>query len=249
VTALSLAAGRILRARAGTNVERSDCFVMTTLDAARFYAILDTAYVPRARWRATCAALTAGGADLVQVRAKRETPAEREALLLEVLPLFGGGSTRRPHLIVNDDVDLAARHEGVGLHIGQDDTAPAEARERLGPGKMLGLSTHSWEQARAALALPTGVLDYFCVGPVFATQTKPDYVPVGLDLVHRVAEAKPRLPWFAIGGITRRNISEVASAGAHRVVVVSDVLLADDPSAAIREARAQLQRGFETTDR
>ncbi len=204
-----------------------------TLCRARFYAILDSSYVPRARWRETCAALIEGGAALVQVRAKRESAPERAALLDEVLPLFPAAPDS-PALIVNDDLDLAARHPGVGLHIGQEDTPPAEARARLGPGRLLGLSTHSRGQATAALALPPGTIDYFAVGPVFSTRTKPDYTPVGLNLVREVAAMRPHLPWFCIGGITRTNLAHVVEAGAHRVVIVSDVLCDADPAAAIR---------------
>lgn len=213
------------------------------LTSTRFYAILDTGYVPRAKWRETCAVLIAGGADLVQVRAKKATPAEREALVLEVVPLFENarvGPHPQTHLVINDDVDLCARTPGAGLHIGQDDMPPAEARARIGPDRVLGLSTHSWEQAHAAMVLPAGVLSYFCIGPLFATQTKPDYVPVGLELVRQVAAAHPALPWFAIGGITRANIASVVAAGASRVVVVSDVLLNADPARAIGNLVGQL---------
>ena len=211
-----------------------------SLQDARFYAILDTAYVPRARWRTVCAALIEGGADLVQVRAKRATAPERERLLEEILPLFGEPAGLRPRLVINDDVELCTRHPGTGLHVGQDDTPPAAARDRIGPDRVLGLSTHSLAQAEAAMALAPGVLDYFAVGPVFATRTKPDYVPVGLDLVRRVAAAFPRTPWFCIGGINRLNTREVVAAGAMRVVAVSDVLLAPDPASAIREIRRSL---------
>ena len=206
---------------------------------SRFYAILDTGYIPRERWRATCAALIAGGAGLVQIRAKRETPAERAALLEEILPYFDDPATA-PALIVNDDLELAARHPRVGLHIGQEDTPPRLARERLGPDRILGLSTHAHAQAAAALALPAGTIDYFAVGPVFSTQTKPDYTPVGLALVREVAAMEPRLPWFCIGGITRANVREVVAAGARRVVIVSDLLTAPAPAEAIRVVLAQL---------
>lgn len=207
------------------------------LATARFYAILDTSHVPRDRRVSVCRALLAGGADLVQVRAKREGPEERERLLREVLPLFADAPGR---LVVNDDVELCARHPGVGLHLGQDDTPVEEARARIGPGRLLGLSTHSWEQAAAAQALAPGILSYFCVGPLFATPTKPDYAPVGLELASRVEASRPALPLFVIGGITRANVATVAAAGLRRIVVVSDVLRAADPAAAIRELRGAL---------
>lgn len=207
--------------------------------SVRFYAILDTGYVAPERWREVCAALIAGGAGLVQLRAKRETPAQRAALLESILPLF---SARGPAtaLIINDDLELALRHPHVGLHIGQEDTPPEVARDRLGPHRLLGLSTHSIAQASAALALPAGTIDYFAVGPVFSTRTKPDYRPVGLSLVQQVAALRPRLPWFCIGGITRQNVAQVVAAGATRVVIVSDVLTASDPAQAIRDVLIQL---------
>ncbi|RME71872.1 MAG: thiamine phosphate synthase, partial [Verrucomicrobia bacterium] len=147
------------------------------LQAARFYAILDTAYVPPDRWESVCRQLIDGGADLIQLRAKQASPEQRAALLERMRPVIAAAGAGAPHLIVNDDVDLAARTPDAGLHIGQDDTPPAEARRRLGPDRLIGLSTHSLDQARAAMALPPGTIDYFCVGPVFSTQTKPDYTP------------------------------------------------------------------------
>ncbi len=216
---------------------------MNALRSARFYAILDTGYVPRDRWTAVCRSLLLGGADIVQLRAKHETPAQRRALLEEIMPLFAAGAVvaTPPPLIVNDDIDLALAYPGLGLHVGQDDLPPRRAREQLGPDRLLGLSTHSPAQAQAAQALPRGVLDYFAVGPVFATPTKPDYTPVGLELVRHVAGTRPSLPWFCIGGIKRNNLPEVLAAGASRVVVVSEVLVAPDPAAVIREFRAALR--------
>ena len=215
---------------------------MNALHSARFYAILDTGYVPPERWTAVCRSLLLGGADIVQLRAKRETLTRRRALLEEILPLFTPGAVvaAPPPLVVNDDIELAAAYPGLGLHVGQDDIAPAHARSRLGSGRILGLSTHSPAQAAAAQALPPGTLDYFAVGPVFATPTKPDYEPVGLELVRIVAATHPALPWFCIGGIKRANIPTVLAAGASRVVVVSEVLCASDPAAHIRELRAAL---------
>lgn len=222
--------------------ERSPSAQAQFLTESRFYAILDTAYVTPSAWVSTCEALISGGADLVQIRAKKEGPAVRESLLEAVLPLFSSAIGQRPALIVNDDVDLCARHPGVGLHVGQDDMAPERARERIGPDRILGLSTHSWEQAKAAQNLAAGTIDYFCVGPVFATQTKPEYAAIGLELVARTAAATPSLSWFAIGGITRTTARAVVAAGARRIVVVSDVLLDSDPAHAVRELVQILHR-------
>ena len=212
-----------------------------SLENARLYAILDTGYVPRARWKATCAALLAGGADLIQLRAKAEDATTRQSLLEEILPLFAESSVP---LIINDDLELAARYPEVGLHVGQDDLAPEVARERLGPDRVIGLSTHSPAQAAGAWAR-SEVLSYFAVGPVFATPTKPTYTPVGLSLVEWVAaedrqrarEGQARLPWFCIGGVKTHNLAQITAAGATRVVIVSGLLQAEDVSATTRLAR------------
>ena len=94
----------------------------------------------------------------------------------------------------------------------------------------------------AAIALPKGVLDYFAVGPVFATQTKPDYEPVGLKLVTFTAKQNPPLPFFCIGGINRSNISQVHAAGAIRIVSVSDVLCNDDTANAVAQSIREIGR-------
>lgn len=215
---------------------------MNDLRSARFYAILDTGYVPRDRWSAVCRTLLLGGAAIVQLRAKRETATERRTLLDEILPLFAPGVVvaTPPPLVINDDIDLALAYPNLGLHVGQDDLAPQLARTRLGPDRLLGLSTHSPAQVAAAQALPGGTLDYFAVGPVFATPTKPTYTPVGLELVRHVASLRPTLPWFCIGGIKRGNLLAVLAAGATRVVVVSEILTAADPAALIHDYREAL---------
>ena len=99
------------------------------------------------------------------------------------------------------------------MHLGQDDEPVAAVRERVGAELLIGLSTHSPEQLAAGLETDA---DYVCVGPVYATPTKPDYPAVGLDLVRHAAETVTR-PWFAIGGIDGTNVAEVAAAGARRV--------------------------------
>lgn len=176
-----------------------------------------------------------GGAGIIQVRAKKASDAERESLLRQILDVRKQAHDPQPPLILNDDIELCLRHSNVGLHVGQDDTPPIEARERLGPNRLLGLSTHSIQQAQQAMELPEGTLDYFAIGPVFATQTKPSYTPVGLELVRWVSEQRPEIPFFCIGGINRENLAEVRQAGGSRVVAVSDPLLAEDTAAAVKE--------------
>lgn len=207
--------------------------------AASFYAILDTGWVPPTLWKEKCRQLLAGGADLVQLRAKKESSATRITLLEEILPLFSEHSTP---LIINDDIDLCLRYPGLGLHVGQDDLPAAEARQRLGPDRVLGLSTHSIEQAKKAIDLGPSVLSYFAIGPIFTTPTKPDYTPVGLELVRQVSELKPPLPFFCIGGITRQNLSQVKAAGGDKIVIVSDILSAPDSKRAVEEVKARFAR-------
>ena len=211
------------------------------LIATRFYGILDTGYVSESQWTAKFEALIAGGAKTIQLRAKKQTHAQREALLQPLLEIYYTLATDdRPALIVNDDLDLVLKYPEVGLHIGQDDTPPGEARKAIGSHRILGLSTHSPEQIDAALALQENTLSYFAVGPVFPTQTKPDYIPVGLELVRYAASKEPPIPFFCIGGIDRQNAHQVTQAGGQRVVTVSDALLAKDTTRAVKETVDQL---------
>ena len=196
-----------------------------------FYGILDADYVNREDWVNKCRALIEGGAGIIQLRAKRCSHSERMKLLESILFLFEQNSA--PPLVINDDLKLALQYPDLGLHIGQDDTPVSEARSALGPERILGLSTHSLEQARKAVAL-ADTLTYFAVGPVFATQTKPTYTPVGLELVALVAELNPVLPWYAIGGIHLDNVKAVRAHGAQRVVAVSDVLCHEDTCARVQ---------------
>ena len=201
------------------------------LAKAKFYGILDTGYLAPEKFPAMCRALLDGGADIVQVRAKKATKAEYRKLLESVLPLFEKIVTP---LIVNDHLDIALEYPRCGLHVGQDDAPIETVREKLGPDRIIGLSTHSVLQAEAALK-KAHLLSYFCIGPVFATRTKPDYVPVGLELVRGVTTLNAgKLPLFAIGGINRNNVDQVVAQGARRVVVVSDVLQSPDPAGVVR---------------
>ena len=201
-----------------------------------FYGILDTGYVSRSDWARKYHALVKGGAGVIQLRAKRDSDKEREALLVRILEIRNQAEDEsQPPLILNDDVELCLRYANVGLHVGQEDTPAIDARRRLGPHRILGLSTHSIKQAKQAMELPEGILDYFAVGPVFATQTKPSYTPVGLELVRWVDQQSPKLPFFCIGGINRGNLDEVRKAGGSRVVAVSDPLLAHDTATAVEE--------------
>ena len=135
-------------------------------------------------------------------------------------------------LIVNDSPELARRLDADGVHLGQGDLAPAEARRLLGPGAIIGFSTHTREQVAAAQREP---VDYIGVGPVFATATKEGADPVvGPDLV-RWAVASSRVPVVAIGGIALGNLDSVLATAVPNVAVISAITRAADPAAAARE--------------
>src|SRR5262245_32146899 len=178
-------------------------------------------------------ATIAGGCRLVQLREK-EWPSGRlwpVAVRLQARCREAGVT-----FIVNDRVDLAVAVGADGVHLGQDDLPPQAARALLRPGMILGLSTHSVEQARAAQA--TGA-DYVAVGSMFPTATKPDFELVGPDLVRKV-RGDIRAPLVGIGGITAANVGEVIRAGADGVAVISAVCAAPDPEAATRSFLAAI---------
>jgi thiamine-phosphate pyrophosphorylase len=130
--------------------------------------------------------------------------------------------------IVNDDPHLAMELSADGVHVGQDDMDPTEARRIMGPNAIIGLSTHSREQIEAAANEP---VDYISVGPVWETPTKEGRPATGLELIRTAAEIAP-VPWFAIGGIDSSNVEQVVAAGAERICVVRAIRDADDPRAA-----------------
>lgn len=136
-------------------------------------------------------------------------------------------------LIINDRADIAALSGAPGLHVGQDDLAPADARTLVGVESILGLSTHTHDQWERAVTEP---ISYIAIGPVFGTGTKDTgYHAVGLETVTRAAKAAAGkgLPTVAIAGITLENAASVIEAGAASVAVISD-LLTGDPEARCR---------------
>jgi thiamine-phosphate pyrophosphorylase len=140
-------------------------------------------------------------------------------------------------IIVNDRVDLAKMAGAGGVHVGQDDLPPAEARAILGDRAIVGYSTHSIEQVEAALAQP---VTYIAVGPVFGTTSKDTgYESVGLELVRRAARASAGRPIVAIGGITIATAVSVIEAGATSVAVIGDLM--PDPESRVAEYVRRLE--------
>lgn len=201
---------------------------LARLRAARLYFVADRGGLERALDGAL-----EGGADLVQLRDKEATDGE----LLDAAAWIRERCAAHGALfILNDRPDLAAAAGADGVHVGQDDTAVAEARATVGDDAIVGLSTHSVAQADAGAR--SGA-DYIAVGPVHATPTKEGRPAIGLEPV-RHAAAHIELPWFAIGGIDSDTIGAAAEAGARRVVVVRAIAHAPDPEEMTRRLRAAL---------
>src|SRR5580692_1527161 len=183
-------------------------------------------------------AVLSAGVDIVQLREK-DLEAGEELALLEV---FAAACRQHGRLLaVNDRADVALAAGADVLHLGQDDLPVPVARTILGPGPVIGMSSHSPAQADAAAAEP-GV-DYFCAGPVWTTPTKPGRPATGPGLLGHVAQQAPARPWFAIGGISLARLDEVLAAGAARVVVVRAITEADDPAAAAGSFARRLRAG------
>jgi len=193
----------------------------------RLYVILDRAAARGRDLLTILDATLAGGCRLVQLREK-EWPSGRLLPMAERLRdrCRAVGAT----FIVNDRLDLALALGADGVHLGQDDLPPAAARPLLRPGMILGLSTHSLEQARAAQAAGA---DYVAVGSMFPTGTKPDFQLVGPELIGKL-RGEISVPLIGIGGITHDNVAQVIRAGADGVAVISAVCGAPNPEAATR---------------
>ena len=215
----------------------------------RLYAILDLGYTPEDRAENATASLLAGGVDLLQLRAKNHDLATIERVARKLIPLCRAAGVP---FILNDHPALAAQIGADGVHIGQDDGSLADARRAIEsergihsglhsfihPSFLIGRSTHSLDQARAALAEG---FDYIGFGPLFPTPTKAGRPAIGLEEIAIMErEVGSKIPAFCIGGITPETLPQVLAAGARRVVVVSALLQAPDIQAATRALRKAL---------
>jgi len=211
---------------------------MKPLADCQLYTFVDTAYLNGRAPELVGQQLCDGGSDLIQLRAKNSTPAGISAMAEKILPI-----TRRANvgLVINDHLEIARDLGAEFCHLGQEDFFDS-GRKHISELKTknsklkIGLSTHSPEQAKRALAAGP---DYIAIGPVFATGTKPAAKPVTLEYVRWAAE-NVTIPWFAIGGINLENLTDVMAAGARRVCVVSAILNAPDVAKACVEFRQRL---------
>jgi thiamine-phosphate pyrophosphorylase len=197
------------------------------------YVVVSSELCPRGSGPVIAAALEAG-AGVIQVREKKMTDRE----LIAYGKLVREWTARSGvFFIMNDRPDLALLTGADGVHIGQDELSVREARRIVGPSKLVGVSTHTLDQARQAVL---DGADYIGVGPVFASRTKAFTELAGLEFVRQVAD-EITLPAYAIGGISIDNIDEVLAAGARRVAVSGAICGADDPGEAAHILKAKLE--------
>jgi thiamine-phosphate pyrophosphorylase len=203
----------------------------------RVYPILDTETLAQhgIALDTAAAALLEGGAGILQVRQKGHWTRQVFESARQVACLCREAGAL---LVVNDRADFAMLLEG-GLHIGQEDLAPRDARKLIGPDALLGLSSHNLEQLSAAGGEP---VDYVALGPVYPTSSKhnPDPV-VGVDEVRRLRPLIDK-PLVAIGGITRANAAGAFNAGADSVAVISDLVPQCPTARSLRERMEEWQR-------
>jgi thiamine-phosphate pyrophosphorylase len=208
----------------------------------RLYALIDPA-VSGGRTLTDLARRVAGSATLVQLRDKHgstRTMVEEARALRAVL------EPNNIPLLLNDRVDVALAAEADGVHIGQDDMAPNDARLLLGCGAIIGLSIKTVEQAKLA---PLNLLDYVAIGGVYGTTSKDNTAaPIGIDGLRTIAGAirarAPHYPICAIAGINSGNAADVIAAGADGVAVISALSLAPDPAVAAQNLRALVDSGL-----
>ena len=167
--------------------------------------------------------LCAGGTRLFQLRAKNSSAEKILSVAEELLTVLRPAGAR---LILNDRVDLAMAVGADGVHLGQSDLPPPEARNMAPDGFLIGLSTHTPDQVRAASNQP---VDYLGFGPIFPTASKPDAeTPQGIAGLRGVRQLTD-LPLVAIGGITVAKAPEVRAAGANAVAMIGALEEATDP--------------------
>lgn len=203
----------------------------------RVYPILDTETLAQhgIALDTAAAALLEGGAGILQVRQKGHWTRQVFESARQVACLCREAGAV---LVVNDRADFAMLLEG-GLHIGQEDLAPRDARKLIGPDALLGFSSHNLEQLSAAGGEP---VDYVALGPVYPTSSKQNPDPVvGVDEVRRLRPLIEK-PLVAIGGITRANAAGVLDAGADSVAVISDLVPQSPTARSLRERMEEWQR-------
>lgn len=201
-----------------------------TPEMLRLYAVTDRAWVGAQTLPQHVEAALKGGATCVQLREKHLDDAAIRAEALEISALC---KQYRVPFILNDNVALAAECGADGVHLGQEDMDPAQARRILGPDAIIGVSAHSVAEAKAAVAAGA---DYLGCGAMFATTTKTDTTTLPKETLRAICEAVP-VPVVAIGGIHKENLLSLADCGEAGVALVSAIFAAKDIEAECRELR------------
>lgn len=210
-----------------------------TLQDRRLYVLVTESLCRGDLYETTAAALR-GGASIVQLREKDRPSGE----LLEIARKLRELTLEHDAVfLINDDVTVASLSGADGVHLGQQDLEPREARKILGPAAIIGLSTHCRDQAAAAA--PLGA-DYIGVGPIHETQTKEHREAVGPEYIRVAREATP-LPGYAIGRVDHTTIDRVMAAGADRVAVCTGIIAQEDPEAATRHLIERIEAGLDST--
>lgn len=204
------------------------------LTGARLYVLID-GQTSSERFTELVRSLVAGGADLIQLRDKRLDDRQLSGRARLLRELTRGADTL---MIVNDRPDIAALSDADGVHVGQEELSVKDARAIVGHRRLIGVSTHTLEQLRAAVLAGA---DYLGVGPVFPSETKSFERFPGVEYLIEAAQ-ETTLPTFAIGGVTLKNLDRVLATGVRRVAVGSAITNADDPRKATRELSAELNR-------
>jgi len=197
------------------------------------YVITDNRYLRNRSLPDLVEAALRGGAAAVQLRNKEADTADFIEEGLQLLPI-----TRKYKvpLIVNDRIDVAVEIDADGVHLGQEDASPEEARSILGMSKIIGVSVHSVTQAMEALEFP---VDYLGAGSIYPSKTEPREA-IGVQTLERICKSVG-IPVIAIGGITVDKVEEVMKNGASGVAVISDVWDTDDVEERVREYASELE--------
>ena len=200
--------------------------------AMALYAVTDRAWLrPGQTLADVCALALDGGATFLQLR---EKDLDDDSILAEAAELRALCARRGVPFVVNDSIELALASGADGVHLGQSDLHGRDVRALLGPGRILGISAGTVDEAKAAQAAGA---DYIGVGAVFPTGTKPDATPMSVDLLRSICGAVS-IPAVAIGGVNAGNIMSLSGTGVAGAAVVSAIFAAEDVTAAARELRA-----------
>ncbi len=203
------------------------------LDQARLYVIVDADLLEHENLLKVTCEVMEGGADIIQFRDKSSKDREFLEVALGLKKIADGKGTP---LIINDRVDIALYLDAAGVHLGEEDVPIAVARKILGKEKIIGMSASGLSRAR--VAQEEGA-DYVGVGPIFDTSTKKIEKPTGVELI-RSCRKEIRIPFFAVGGISFENLSQIKEIGANRIAVASAVIRAEDVKAAARRLKGEL---------